>query len=85
MRYATPMRRGGPTLEDAPGQMPGLPFIAEDIAPTSPGGADAAVADLHHPDAEEIRPGLHAIPAEAAAGGIAGLEGDAEVEQERGK
>ena len=81
MRYATPMRRGaGPTLEDALGQVPGLPFIPEDVAPTAPGGADAAVADLHHPDAEEIRPGLHAVLPQAAVSGISGLEGDAEVE-----
>ena len=78
------MRRGaGPTLEDAPGQVPGLPFIANDIAPRPPGGADAAVADLHHPDAEEIGPGLDAVLPEAAAGGIAGFEGDAEVEHRR--
>jgi hypothetical protein len=60
--------------------VPGLPFIAEDIAPTAPGGADAAIGDFHHPDAEEIRPGLHAVLPGAAAGGIAGFEGDAEVE-----
>ena len=80
MRYATPMRRAGPMLEDAPGQMPGLLFIANDIAPRAPGGADAAIADLHHPDTEEIGPGLHAILPQAAAGGISGFEGDAEVE-----
>ena len=59
--------------------MPGL-FITNDIAPTAPGGADAAVADLHHPDAEEIRPGLHTVLPQAAVSGISGLEGDAEVE-----
>ena len=50
-----------------------------------PGGADAAVGDLHHPDAEEIGPGLDAVLPGAAAGGIAGFEGDAEVEHGRGK
>jgi hypothetical protein len=72
-------------LEDAPGQVPGLLFIANDIAPRAPGGADAAVANLHHPDAEEIGPGLHAVLAGAAAGGILGFEGDAEVEHGAGK
>ena len=37
-------------VEDAPGQVPGLPFIANDIAPRPPGGADAAIANLHHPN-----------------------------------
>jgi hypothetical protein len=63
--------------------MPGLRFIPEDIAPRVPGGADTAVADLHHPDAEEIGPGLHAVVPRAAAGGISGFEGDAEVEHGR--
>jgi|SRR5271165_4113316 len=57
-----------------------MPFIAKDIAPRPPGGADAAIGDFHHPDAEEIGPGLHAVVPRAAAGGIAGFEGDAEVE-----
>jgi len=60
--------------------MPGLPFIANDIAPRPPGGADAAVPDFHHPDAEQIRPSLHAVVPGAAAGGISGFEDDAEVE-----
>ena len=34
--------------------MPCFPFIAEDIAPRPPGGADAAIADLHDPDAEQM-------------------------------
>ena len=67
-------------LEDAPGQMPGLLFIANDIAPRPPGGADAAIANLHYPDAEQIRAGLDAVLPQAAAGGISGFEGDAEVE-----
>jgi hypothetical protein len=65
--------------------MPGLPFIAKDIAPRATGSADAAKADLHHPDAEEIGPGLHAVLPKALTGGIAGFEGDAEVEHGRGK
>jgi hypothetical protein len=72
-------------VEDAPGQVPGLPFIAKGMAPRAPGGADAAVVNLHHPGAEEIRPGLDAVVPQAAAGGIAGFEGDAEVEHGRGK
>ena len=83
MRYATPMRRAGPMLEDAPGQMPGILFIANDIAPRSPGGADAAIGDCHHPATEEIGTGLHAVVLGAAAGGISGFEGDAEVEHGR--
>lgn len=62
------------------GQMPGLILITNDIAPRAAGGADAAVPDLHHPDPEEIGPGLHAVLPLAAAGGISGLENDAEVE-----
>ena len=81
MRYATPIRRrAGPPFQDALSQMPGPPFIAKDIAPRAPGSADAARADLHHPDAEEIGPGLHAVLPKALTGGIAGFEGDAEVE-----
>ena len=60
--------------------MPGLPFIAENVALRAVGGADAAIGDFHHPDAEEIDPGLDAVVPRAAAGGIAGFEGDAEVE-----
>ena len=73
-------RRDGPTLEDALGQMPGLPFITNDKAPRPSGGADAAIADLHHPATEEIGPGLDAVLTGTAAGGISGFEGDAEVE-----
>ena len=65
--------------------MPGLPFIANDIAPRPPGGADAAVPDFHHPDAEQIRPSLHAVVPGAVAGGISGFEDDAEVEHRVGK
>ena len=85
MRYATPMRRAGPMLEDAPGQMPGLLFVAKDVAPRSPGGADAAIGDCHHPASEEIGPSLHAAPPRAAAGGISSFEDDAEVEHGWGK
>ena len=85
MRYATPMRRGGPALEDALGQVPGLLFIPEDVAPRAPGGADAAVGDFHHPDTEEIGAGLHPVVPGAVAGGISGFEGDAEVKHGRGK
>ena len=60
--------------------MPGLPFITNDKAPRPSGGADAAIADLHHPATEEIGPGLDAVLTGAAAGGISGFEGDAEVE-----
>ena len=70
-------------VEDAPGQVPGLPFITNDKAPRPPGGADAAVADLHHPATQEIGTGLHAVVLGAAAGGISGFEGDAEVEHGR--
>ena len=65
--------------------MPGLPFVANDEAPRPPGGADAAIADLHDPDAEQIRPRLDAVLPPAAAGGISGFEDDAEVEHGRGK
>jgi len=87
MRYATPdaSRCGGPALEDALGQVPGLLFIANNIAPRAPGGADAAVGDFHHPNTEEIGAGLHAVLPGAAAGGIPGFEADAEVEHGRGK
>ena len=50
------------------GQMPGFPFIANYKAPRLPGGADAAVPNLDHPDAEEIRPGLHPALPESAVG-----------------
>ena len=85
VRDPDPARRTGPTLEDAPGQVPRFPFIAEDIAPRPPGGADAVIGDFHHPDAEEIGPGLHAVVPRAVAGGIAGFEDDAEVEHGLGK
>jgi len=80
-----PSRRASPPLEDALGQVPRFPFIAEDIAPRPPGGADAVIGDFHHPDAEEIGPGLHAVVPRAVAGGIAGFEDDAEVEHGLGK
>jgi hypothetical protein len=54
--------------------MPGPLFIAYDIAPRAPaGGADAAIADLHHPDTEKISPGLHPVLPQAAAGRISGF------------
>ena len=65
--------------------MPGLPFITNNVAPTALGGADAVIGDFHHPDAEEIGPGLHAVVPRAVAGGIAGFEDDAEVEHGLGK
>ena len=70
----------GPTLEDALGQMPGLPFITNDKAPRPSGHADAAIADLHHPATEEIGPGLDAGPTGTAVVYFSGFEGDAEVE-----
>jgi hypothetical protein len=60
--------------------VPGLLFLVNDIAPRAAGGADAAIGDLQHPDAEEIGPGLHAVLPGAAAGGIPGFEDDATVE-----
>ena len=63
----------------------GLPFVANDKAPRPPGGADAAIANLHYPDAEQIRAGLDAVLPQAAAGGIPGFEDDAEVEYGWGK
>ena len=72
VRDPDPARRTGPTLEDAPGQVPGLLFIANDIAPRPPGGADAAIGDLHHPASEEIGPNLHVVLPGAATGGIFG-------------
>jgi hypothetical protein len=62
------------------GQMPGFPFIANYKAPRAPGSADAAVANLHHPDAEAIGPGLHVVLPPVVAGGVAGFEDGAEVE-----
>jgi len=44
-----------------------------------------SLGDFHHPDAEEIGPGLHAVLAEPVAGGIPGSEDDAEVEHGWGK
>ena len=86
MRYdPEAARRAGPPLEDALGQVPGLPFVANDKAPRPPGGADAAIANLHYPDAEQIRAGLDAVLPQAAAGGIPGFEDDAEVEYGWGK
>ena len=67
-------------LENALGQVAGLRFIAHDVAPRAASGADAAVADDHHPGAEEIGTSLHAVMSQAAAGGISCLQDDAKVE-----
>ena len=45
VRDSDPSRCTGPSLQDALGQAPGLPLIANDIAPRPPGGADAAVGN----------------------------------------